>query len=114
VPAGAPVELREGIEGIAVTAQPGSPIIAVGNAPGLAAAPVASMADDPAFRAVAEAAGLPTAVTGLAYGSGDALRAKAERAAAERGERVPEALRAVRGVIAWGDADGATAFIAID
>lgn len=114
VPAGAPVELREGIEGIAVTAQPGSPIIAVGNAPGLAAAPAASMADDPAFRAVAEAAGLPTAVTGLAYGSGDALRAKAERAAAKRGERIPEALRAVRGVIAWGDADGATAFIAID
>jgi len=88
-------------------------VIAIGNAPGLAATPERALADDAAFRATRDAAGVPGQVTGLAWANADALRRMAAEKAAEKGEELPAALDAVSGVIAWGEPGGAGAYIAI-
>jgi hypothetical protein len=105
---------RDGAAGeINATRQEGGSVIAIGNAPGLAAMPERALADDATFRAIRDAAGVPGRVTGLAWLNADALRRTAAEKAADRGDEVPPALDAVRGVIAWGEPGGAGAFIAI-
>ena len=98
---------------IAVTTQRGGAVIAIGNAPELAAAPATPITDDPTYRAVTTAAGVPGAVTGLAYLNGAQLRAKATELAAKRGKDVPAALGAVQGIVAWGEPGGASLVIAV-
>lgn len=98
---------------VAVTRQADSPIIAIGNAPQLAARPDASIASTAAYQAIVGAAGVPGTVTGLAYLDAAPLRAKAATKAAAEGKRLPAAADAVRGVVAWGTPTGAQAFIAI-
>ncbi|MFM8611590.1 MAG: DUF3352 domain-containing protein [Actinomycetota bacterium] len=106
--------LRDGKAGaIAATRQEGGSVIAIGNAPGLAAPPERALADDAGFRATRDAAGVPGQVTGLAWLNADAVRRMAAEQAAERGEQLPAALDAVGGVIAWGEPGGAGAYIAI-
>ncbi len=98
---------------VQVTRQEGGPVIAVGNAPGLAALPASPLADDAGYRALLDAAGVPDLVTGLAWANPAVLRAEAARKAAAEGEALPAALDAVTGLVAWGEPGGAGAFIAI-
>ncbi|MGA0123201.1 MAG: DUF3352 domain-containing protein, partial [Gaiellales bacterium] len=101
------------LDAVQVTRQEGGPVIAIGNAPGLAAQPAAALAADGAYRALVERAGVPDLVTAIAWVDPAELRAQAARKAAAEGERLPTALEAVTGLIAWGEPGGARAFIAI-
>lgn len=88
-------------------------VVAIGMEPALAGAPATSLADSADFRALAAAAGLPAAVTGLVYVDGAAARELVGAKAAEKDEQVPEAADAIGGVLGWGTAAGAELFISV-
>ncbi len=94
---------------LAVTQQPGGSIIAIGNAPQLATAPTASISSSDAYRAITSAAGVPSAVTGIAYINGAAL----QKMAVANGKTLPPAAAAIKGIVAWGTPGAATLFVSI-
>ncbi len=95
---------------LAVTQQPGGSIIAVGNAPQLAATPTTPITSSDAYRAITSAAGVPSAVTGIAYINGAAL----QKMAVANGKTLPPAAAAINGIVAWGTPGAATLFVSID
>jgi hypothetical protein len=94
---------------IAVTRQGDSATLASGTDARLAATPSASIGDSDAYRAIVDRAGVPTDVTGIAYVNAAQLQAQA----ATMGAKAPAGMDALKGVVAWGTADGATLFISI-
>ena len=97
------------ISDLAVTWQPGSDLLAIGNAPQLAVAPELSVSQSGAYRAITSQAGVPDSITGLAYL--DAARVFTQAKA--KGRAVPSMASAIRGVVAWSTATSASVFIAI-
>jgi SAM-dependent methyltransferase len=81
----------------------------IGTDARLAATPSASIGDSDAYRAIVDRAGVPTDVTGIAYVNAAQLQAQA----ATMGAKAPAGMDALKGVVAWGTADGATLFISI-
>ena len=98
---------RRPLPPVAVTRDGGT--VAVGSLRSAAATPSASIADSAAFRAIADRAGLPGEVTGVAYIDGAALRA----AARARGVSLPAGSGAIGGALAWGTATGGVLYIPI-
>ena len=107
LPAGTAADKAAGLDRIGIAQDGGT--LAVGTLPNAAAAPAQSIAGSEAYQALRAKAGVPDAVTGLAYVDGARLRAEA----AAKGMPVQPAAEAVQGAIAWGTDTGAVLFIGI-
>ncbi len=99
---------------LAITMQSGGSVVAVGNAPELAAAPAAPITAASSYRSAIARAGVPGTVTAFGYVDVAALLAQARSQGGDRaGMKGAAVLSAVRSIVAWGTTSGASAFVAI-